>query len=86
MKKAGILGKLLKPLYDLDDASRLFWLRIKEIFLKMGMRVMEGDEAYYYLFEDGRLKGMVLTIIRLSFPRLLCLTGFSQSKFSVPDI
>ena len=27
----------------------------------MGLRVMIGDEAFYYLHEDGELKGAVLT-------------------------
>ena len=61
IRKEGILWKLLKPLYGLDDASRRFWLRIKEIFIKMGMKIMEGDEAFYYLHDGTELQGTVLT-------------------------
>ena len=46
VRKDGVVWKLLKPLYGLDDASRKFWLRIKEIFGKLGMKVMEGDQAF----------------------------------------
>ena len=31
LKKENTLWKLNKPLYGLDDASRKFWLRVKEI-------------------------------------------------------
>ena len=34
VKKQGILWKLKKPLYGLDDASRKFWLRVKDVLLK----------------------------------------------------
>ena len=27
----------------------------------MGMKIMEGDEAFYYLHKDGILKGVVIT-------------------------
>ena len=39
--------KLKKPLYGLDDASQKFWLRVKEVLKKIGLKVMEGDEAFY---------------------------------------
>ena len=29
--------------------------------MKIGMKVMEGDKAFYYLHEEGVLKGMVIT-------------------------
>ena len=61
IRKKGVLWRLLKPLYGLDDASRRFWLRIKEIFFKMGMKIMEGDEAFYFLHYGKELKGAVLT-------------------------
>ena len=50
-----------KPLYGLDDASRKIWLRVKEILKKMGLKVLEGDEAFYYLHKDGILVGGVIT-------------------------
>ena len=32
IKKQGIIWKLTKPLYGLDDASRKFWLRVRDVF------------------------------------------------------
>ena len=49
------------PLYGLDDASRKFWLRAKEVLKKVGLKVMEGDEAFYYLHRDGKLIRAVVT-------------------------
>ena len=61
IKKPGIIWRLKKPLYGLDDASRKFWLRVKEVLKKMGLKVLEGDEAFYYLHKDGKLIGAVIT-------------------------
>ena len=61
IRKSGIVWRLKKPLYGLDDASRKFWLRVKEVLVRLGLRGMTGDKAFYYLHEDGELKGTVLT-------------------------
>ena len=50
----------LKNPYGLDDVSRKFWLRVKEVLMKIGMKVMEGDEAFYYLHRDGILRGVII--------------------------
>ena len=59
--KQGKVWKLRKPLYGLDDASRKFWLKVRELFLNMGLKTLEGDEALYFLNEGGKLKGAILT-------------------------
>ena len=56
----GYLWKLKKPLYGLDDASRKFLLKFKETLKSLGLKVMIGHEAFYYLHEEGELKGVVL--------------------------
>ena len=61
IRKSGIIWKLKKPLYGLDDASRKFWLRAKEALKKVGFKVMEGDEAFYYRDRNGKLIGAVIT-------------------------
>ena len=48
VKKQGIIWKLMKPLYRLDNTSRKFWLRVKDVFYnKFGLKTVEGDEAFY---------------------------------------
>ena len=46
IRKQGIIWRLKKPLYGLDDASHKFWLRVKEVLRGIGLKVMEGDEAF----------------------------------------
>ena len=49
VKKQGIIWKLMKPLYGLDDASRKFCLRVKDVFLnKLGLKTVEGDKSFYF--------------------------------------
>ena len=45
VKKEGVVWRLRKPLYGLNDASRKFWLRVKEVFTDIGLKRLEGDEA-----------------------------------------
>ena len=40
-----------KPLYGLDDASRKFWLKLRDTLITPGLKVMPGDEAFYYAHE-----------------------------------
>ena len=48
IKKQGIIWKLNKPLYGLDDASRKFWLRVRDVFLnKLHLKTIEGDKVFY---------------------------------------
>ena len=62
IKKEGILWKLKKPLYGLNDASQKFWLKVKMVFSEMGLKRLEGDKAVYYKHDEaGKLHGMVST-------------------------
>ena len=61
LKKANMIWKLKKPLYGLDDASRKFWLSMRELFGSMGLKTVKGDEAFYYRHKDGKLEGMILS-------------------------
>ena len=61
IKKEGIVWRLVKPLYGLKDASRKFWLRMKEIFSKEGFKSVKGDKAFYFKYKGKKLIGMILT-------------------------
>ena len=62
VKKQGWIWRLKKPLYGLDDASRKFWLHVKEVFLcELGLCTIHGDEAFYFSNVDGVLHGAILT-------------------------
>ena len=61
LRQPGTIWKLKKPLYGLDDASRKFWIRVKEIFHAEGLQKVTGDEAFYFKHHNGSLIGMILT-------------------------
>ena len=50
-----------KPLYGLNDASRQFSLKVKEVFCELNISRIQGDEAFYYRNIDGNFQGAVLT-------------------------
>ena len=61
IKKQGKIWRLLKPLYGLDDASRKFWLKVKETLTELGLKTLSGNEAFYYDNKNGKLLGAVLS-------------------------
>merc|ERR1712115_174233 len=61
IEKEGVIWKLLKPLYSLDDASRKFYLKVKETLQELGLKTLPGDDAFYYEHRDGKLMGLNLS-------------------------
>ena len=62
VKRPGIILKLKKPLFGLDNVSWKFWLRVKEVFFsELNLRTLYGEEAFYFLNVDGQLQGAVIT-------------------------
>ena len=60
IKKEGNIWKLKKLLYGLNNASRKFWLKIRELFDECGLKILKEDEAFYYQQDaEGNLDGMV---------------------------
>ena len=56
-----MIWKLLKPLYGLDDASRKFYLKVKETLKKLKLKTLPGDDAVYYEHKNGKLMGLILS-------------------------
>ena len=46
--KQGMLWKLKKPIYGLNDASRHFWLCVKEVFNQEKLKTLYGDAPFDY--------------------------------------
>ena len=61
IRKPGVIWRLKKPLYGFNYAMRKFWPLAKEVLKQIGLKVMEGDKAFYYLHKDGDLMGAVIT-------------------------
>ena len=60
IKKKGKIWKLKKPLYGLNDAFIKFWLKVREVFNEDSLKILKGDEAFYYWHDAERnLDGMV---------------------------
>ena len=58
-EKPGIIWKLNKCLYGLNDASRNFYYRVRPLLEKNGFKIAGEDEAYFYKNVGGALIGQV---------------------------
>ena len=58
LKKKGMVWKLRKSVYDLYDASRKWWLAVKEELVSLGMKPVTGDEAVFMMHKNGKLDGL----------------------------
>ena len=47
----GYIWRLTMPLYELDDDSRKFCLKMKDTLISLGLEVMPDDEVFYYARE-----------------------------------
>ena len=60
IKKDGKICLLKKPIYGLNDVSSKFWLKVREVFNESRMKILKGDEAFYYCHdEEGNLEGII---------------------------
>ena len=53
------LWKLNKVIYGLSDASRMWYLKVKEVLEQLGMKMSIYDEALFYYKEVGNLCGLI---------------------------
>ena len=59
----GIVWKLKRCLYGLADASRQFYLSVKEKMLALGCMQSKVEPSLFYLNVDGELQGMLVSHI-----------------------
>ena len=60
IKKKGNIWKLKKPLYALNNTSRKFWLKVRKVFNESGLKILKGNEAFYYRHDQkGNLDGIM---------------------------
>ena len=44
----------------MNDASRKFWLKVREVFDECKLRILDGDEVFYFRHDEkNNLEGMV---------------------------
>ena len=56
----GKVWKLKKTVYGLYDASRSWYFAVKEEVLKLGMKTLSGDLAFFYLVKENKLLGLCI--------------------------
>ena len=59
--RPNILWKLNKTIYGLNDASRKWYLKVKETLENLGVTMSIYDEALFYYKEEGKLDGLIGT-------------------------
>ena len=60
LREDGLLWKLKKPLYGLNDAGRKVWVRVKKILKSEEFESVKGDEGFYIKKKGDKLIGMLL--------------------------
>ena len=56
----GKVWKLKKSCYGLYDASRQWFMSVRETLLGMDMKSLSGDDAFFFCVRAGKLVGMVI--------------------------
>ena len=56
----GMVWKLKKTCYGLYDASRSWYFAVKEEVCKIGMKILSGDEDFFYFIIDEKLIGLCI--------------------------
>ena len=56
----GKVWKLKKSCYGLYDASRQWFMSVRETLLGMDMKSLSGDDAFFFCIRGGKLVGMVI--------------------------
>ena len=56
----GKVWKLLKGCYGLNDASRKWFMAVRETLVNLGMQSVSGDDAFFFLTINGSLMGMCI--------------------------
>ena len=54
----GYIWKLNKSVYGLYDASRKLFQAVKPELLKLGMKPVSGDEAFFSVVKNDKLVGL----------------------------
>ena len=60
-QQKGKLWKLLRCVYGLDDASRQFYLKVKDQLLGIGCKCSRYDQAIFTYYIDGYLAGLLMS-------------------------
>ena len=55
----GVLWLLKKGAYGLIDASRMFYLELKQRLEELGMKMVSGDPAMFTMHKDNKLIGLI---------------------------
>ena len=58
-RKSSVLWKLKKVAYGLTDASRSWYLRVKEVLIGLGMKICQYEEAVFY-YRSDELDGILI--------------------------
>ena len=56
----GKIWRLKKACYGLYDASRRWYMAVRETLLSLNMKSVSGDDAFFYLTIDGKLSGLCI--------------------------
>jgi len=63
-----VIGKLLKGLYGLKEAARLWYDKFTKVLITAGAQRIIGDPACFLFFENGKWIGFVMVHVKNIIP------------------
>ena len=61
VRKAGVLWRLCKPTYGLEDSSRQWYLTLRETLIQLKCKMSRLDKSMFYYYLDNKLQGLLVT-------------------------
>ena len=61
VRKTGVLWRLCKPMYGLEDSSRQWYLTLRDTLLELKCNMSKLDKSVFSYYHDNKLQGLLVT-------------------------
>ena len=61
VRKTGVLWRLFKPMYGLEDSSRQWYFTLRDTLLELKCKMSKLDKYVFSFYRDNKLQGLLVT-------------------------